>query len=507
MLFKKFTVIHPFMLAIFPTIFLFSQNVNSSPNEIILPILLTLGATILIWILINQLLKNKIKSGLIISIGLVLFFSYGHSFDLLDENFPSFPIFEKHLILLSIYIITFIVCSTYVIKKDKIFDNTTKISNVMSIVIIILPLVTIGQFYIIDNSSFIESEDEIGINQIDELDKFPDIYYIIPDAYAGSNALKTILNYDNTSFENFLKEKGFQISDESYSNYEASRFSIPSTLNMKYLDDIYSQTKSVNSMNKELSNFAHDNEVLKKFKSKGYTTYVIESGIQSWDTPTTDMKNVDYRLCHTSNILDTEFISILIQTTIINPVQAQLFAKDHRDKILCGFSELSEMPNKKNSPKFVLVHLMAPHPPYVFGSNGEELLPENLGLEDIEENFNEEFYLGQLEFVNLKMKKSVEKLLDTNNPPIIIIQSDHGMKESHSEDEYTNLFAKFSNFKAYYFPYEGRNIEFETTTPVNSFRVLFNLYFNDGYELLEDRIFVIDGKEYQFRDISKILKN
>ena len=505
--FKKFTVIHPFILAMFPIIFLYSQNVNTSPNEIILPVLLTLGSTVLIWILINQALKNKIKSGLIVSIGLVSFFSYGHSFNLLNENFPSFPIFEKHLILLTIYIITFIISSTYIIKKNKMFDNATKISNTISIVIIILPLVTIGQFYILDNPSFIESEDEIGINQIDKLNKLPDIYYIIPDAYAGSKSLKAILNYDNAGFENFLKEKGFQISDESYSNYEASRFSIPSTLNMKYLDDIYSQTKSVNSMNKELSNFAHDNEVLKKFKSKGYATYVIESGIQSWDTPTTDMKNVDYRFCHTSNALDTEFISILIETTIINPVQAQLFAKDHRDKILCGFAELSEMPNKKNSPKFVLVHLMAPHPPYVFGSNGEELLPENLGLKDIEENFNEEFYLGQLEFVNLKMKESVEKLLDTNNPPIIIIQSDHGMKESHSEDEYTKLFASFNNFKAYYFPYEGKNMEFETTTPVNSFRVLFNLYFDDGYELLEDRIFVIDGKEYQFRDITKILRN
>jgi hypothetical protein len=507
LLFIKNIVIHPFLLAIFPIIFLFSQNVNTSPNEIILPVLMVLGAIILIWILINQLLKNKIKSGLMVSTGLVLFFSYGHLFDLLDKNFPSFPIFEKHLILLSIYIITFIIFSTYVIKKNKMFDNITKISNVMSIVIIILPLITIGQFYIIDNPSFIESEDGIRINQIDELDKFPDIYYIIPDAYAGSKALKTILNYDNTSFENFLKEKGFQISDESYSNYESSRFSIPSTLNMKYLNDIYNQTKSVNSMNKELSNISYDTEVLKKFKSKGYTTYVIESGIQSWDTPTTDMKNVDYRLCHTSNALDTEFMSILIQTTIINPVQAQLFAKDHRDKILCGFSELSEMPNKKNTPKFVLVHLMAPHPPYVFGSNGEEILPESLGLKDIDENFNEEFYLGQLEFVNLKMKESIEKLLDTNNPPIIIIQSDHGMKESHSEDEYTKLFASFNNFKAYYFPYEGRNIEFETSTPVNSFRVLFNLYFDDGYELLEDRIYVIDGKEYQFRDITKILRN
>ena len=154
--FKKFTVIHPFILAIFPIIFLYSQNVNTSPNEIILPVLLILGSTVLIWILINQALKNKIKSGLIVSVGLVSFFSYGHSFNLLNENFPSFPIFEKHLILLTIYMIIFIIFSIYIIKKNKMFDNATKIINAMSIVVIILPLITIGQFYILDNPSFIE---------------------------------------------------------------------------------------------------------------------------------------------------------------------------------------------------------------------------------------------------------------------------------------------------------------------------------------------------------------
>ena len=72
---------------------------------------------------------------------------------------------------------------------------------------------------------------------------------------------------------------------------------------------------------------------------------------------TQDMKNTDYRFCHTSNVLDSEFFSELIRTTIINPIQAKLFAKDYREKVLCGFSELSKMANRSDTPKFVLVHL------------------------------------------------------------------------------------------------------------------------------------------------------
>ena len=83
---KKSLVIHPFLFAIFPIIFLFSVNVNSIfPEEIILPLFLVIGVTFLIWIALGFLLKSRIKSGFIVSIGLVLFFSYGHIYILLDD--------------------------------------------------------------------------------------------------------------------------------------------------------------------------------------------------------------------------------------------------------------------------------------------------------------------------------------------------------------------------------------------------------------------------------------
>jgi len=505
---SKFTVIHPFIFAVSPIIFLFSQNVNIFLEVIILPLLLIVTATFLLWILIGFLLKNYIKSGLIVSLGLVLFFSYGHLYDILRENFSRYPIFEMHLILLSVYMVVFIVISTYIIKKERKLNNATKILNVVALSIIILPLIGIGQFFIIDSYSVIESEDELeDSNQIAKLSKFPDIYYIIPDGYAGLKSLQTILNFDNSNFQNFLIEKGFFVAAESYSNYERTMFSITSTLNMNYINYIYDETKSVNVINKELFNLSRDTAVIKNFKSKGYTTYAIESGIKSWDTPTRNMKNIDYRFCYTSNALDSEFFSELIRTTIINPIQAKLFATDYREKVLCGFSELSKTENKSDTPKFVLVHLMIPHRPFVFGPTGEDILPENLKLNDNSVNLETtDLYLGQLEFMNFKMMNVIEKLLDTENPPVIIIQSDHGMRIDNSEDEYIQFLSGFNNFKAYYFPHEGRNMEFETTTPVNSFRILFNLYLDEEYELLEDKIYYkIDEKNYQFRDITEIL--
>jgi len=80
------------------------------------------------------------------------------------------------------------------------------------------------------------------------------------------------------------------------------------------------------------------------------------------------------------------------------------------------------------------------------------------------------------------------------------------MRGGEYENAYQQNVKKFNNFKAYYFPEKGRNLDFETSTPVNSFRILFNLYFDDDYKKLEDRIYVNSMAErFQFRNITDVL--
>ena len=112
------TVIHPFIFAIFPVFFLFTFNLNQlSFQDIIFPLIVTLSITFLLWILLSFIIKNKIKSAIIISIGLILFFTYGHIHNIIsDSDFIQSEI-ERHRYLLIPFIATFIVSLMNLIKN------------------------------------------------------------------------------------------------------------------------------------------------------------------------------------------------------------------------------------------------------------------------------------------------------------------------------------------------------------------------------------------------------
>jgi len=346
---KRALVIHPFLFAIFPIIFLFSVNVNSVfPEEIIFPLFFVIAITFLIWIVLSFLIKSRIKSGFIVSMGLVLFFSYGHIYILLDE-FQKDSDFS-HFILIIPGLVLFILGTYYFIRTKKSLKNPTKIVNVIAASLVIISLLGIGEYYItesfsqteieveskkthklIDPNTGTEIEVESKKQQVNtsETKKLPDVYYIILDGYSGSKSLEKILNYDNSEFTDFLLNKGFYIPNESYSNYIRTEFSIPATLNMKYLNYL-ADIKGLDSTEvKNLIKISRNNEVIQNFNSAGYTTYVIQAG----SVHTGEMKNIDYKLCGIKNELESEFGTILIRTTILNPVQVKLFSNDRRDRI------------------------------------------------------------------------------------------------------------------------------------------------------------------------------
>ena len=496
------TVIHPLLFAIIPIFFLFSNNVNSvSPSEIIVPLLLVIIIAFLIWIGLSFVLKNRIKSGFITSLGLILFFSYGHIYILLEESQKDVDL--SHLFLLIPTLALFGIGTYYFIKTKKPLNNATKIVNVVSVSILVISFYGIGEYFI----TGVYGSDELGESseenriQIANAESLPDIYYIILDAYAGSKALEIILNYDNSEFTDYLTEKGFYVTSDSFSNYPTTLFSISSTLNMKYLNYL-TEIKGIDSEDrKEIFQMSQDNLVVQNLKSKGYQIFSIEAG-----TFYTKLKNADFNVCAKNDSTTSQFSTMLIRTSILNPIHVKIFSGEYREKILCGFSELKQIADGNDGPKFVFAHLMIPHRPYLFGPNGEPINPKILTNNDKIEREDHDLYLGQLKFANKKIQEVVEKLTETDTPPVIIIQSDHGMRFGEADNRYEDRLKRFNNFKAYYFPGKGQSLEFETTTPVNSFRILFNLYFDEQYELLEDRIYFNNyQKPYQFRDVTDII--
>jgi len=503
----KSIVIHPFLFAIFPVLFLFSSNIEQLyVEEITVPVLIMITAAFLLWILLRLVLKDSIKSGLIVSLVLALFFSYGHIYMLLTNNGT---VNVSHELLLIPFAVSLFIGVSYFIKTQYTLQSVTTIVNVMAITLIGMSLLNIGMYYSEGNifsEDSRQSEDNLIIGASAE--SFPDIYFIILDEYSDTEILKKVLGYDNQEFIDYLIERGFYIAPKFYSNYAITTTSVPSTLIMDYIHVEQSPFPDGTGRfdRQYIQRLVDNNEVMLNLKSKGYEIYNINSA------SVTDAKIAiaDIHLCQDLAIVGSDLEILLFRTTMLNPVHVQLFGADQRDRILCNFSELSKLAAKTEKLKFVFVHINIPHKPYLFGPNGEPIEPETLELGQFAPFINER-YIDQTIFANKKMKPIIEEIRDKNSEAIIIIQSDHGMREGndfYGQDNKEFLEKRFGAFRAYYFPGKGQNLLFDETTAVNTFRVLFNLYFDDDYEILEDKIWgTVDRKEnyWKYRDETKTL--
>ena len=84
---RKSIIFHPLLFAIFPVIAIYSQNLNLLlPKDIIFPILLFLGFGAGLWILLYLIFKDLVKTGLITSLSIFLFFSFGHISSILYDS-------------------------------------------------------------------------------------------------------------------------------------------------------------------------------------------------------------------------------------------------------------------------------------------------------------------------------------------------------------------------------------------------------------------------------------
>ncbi len=511
---KKPVLIHPFLFGIFPVFFLYAQNIEQlSFSETLLPTIIVICFTILLFVMSKWVFKDYQKAGLLVSISLVLFFSYGHIWDVI-QGLPriGFILGRKRYILLS-YGILF-VCSIYLtLRKKKNLNNVTNFLNIVSVSLVLISLLNIGT-YKIKTRNLLHEKGSLGARELTKVDSVQtevlhDIYYIILDGYAGSSTLKEVYKYNNQEFVNYLIEKGFFLASKSRSNYATTFLSLASSLNMEYVNYLTDLARGESQDWRAAYQMIKDNKVVNFLKSKGYKYVHINSG---WG-PTDYNKYADLNIqCGRIN----EFLMIIIQTTILKAFEDFIIGDDSRARILCTFSRLSEL-NKMKEPKFVFAHILSPHPPYVFGANGE---PTPKAIYQMDRNVWElkEDYLNQLSFINKKVQTLIDTiLLRSEVPPIIVLQADHGSAStwwntgSSGWDEHPTelmLRERMGIFNAYYLPPGGNSLIFDSITPVNTFRLIFNIYFNMQFTLLSDKnYFSIYSNPYEFVDVTYIFNN
>jgi hypothetical protein len=509
---KKWFVIHPVLFAIFPVLYLFSYNIKEMLfSETIRPIIIVVSFTLLLWLLLALLIRNLHKAGVVASIFSLWFFSYGHLWTLAFGFFREMYLNLNENYFILCWVFTFAGSTFLVIRTRRNLKGLTHYLNLVSIFLIAIPVATIG-VYKVALKDYTINKEKIRAVPSEGAKRYPDIYYIILDGYARADILEEFYQYDNSAFLKGLAQKGFYIGSRSSSNYAQTNLSLASSLNLTYLDDLAEQVGPEFEDRLPLRKMVWSSRVTEFLKEHGFIIVSFSSGLKGAEIESADV-------LVPSPIYLSEFENLLLSSTAIPVLLEELPEKMrwqhnlHRRRLLFVFDHLADAA-KFEAPVFVFAHILAPHPPFVFGKNGEKVeFDKNFSYTDGAKYMGEgqyaDKYRNQLIFINKKIEAAVDEIIvKSAHPPIIILQADHGPGSmlEWANLENTNLKERLSIFNAYYLPEGGGEKLYPEITPVNTFRVIFNHYFGADLELLEDKCYFSTWRNpYKFIDVTDIV--
>jgi hypothetical protein len=435
------------------------------------------------------LLKDRIKAGISTSALLILFFSYGHIYNYLETTDLFGLVLGRHRLLAPAFVLISILLIGWVVRTRSNLQLLNSTLNWIAVAALLIPIYQIGSFEFRARetaASAAQEEERIAALQIPADQTAPDIFYIVVDAYARDDTLLEDHNLDNSPFLDQLEQMGFYIARCSQSNYSQTQLSLASSLNMSYLHDLGDQYAPGSSTRVGIQELIRHNLARQALEHLGYTTFAFETGFKG-----TQWEDADVYYSPSHGLLDrmqisgrlNDFEVMLLRTSAglllsdasgVLPgfIQANLDNPRfiHRQRILYSLEKLNQLPALPG-PKFVFAHLVIPHPPYVFGADGE--------FTDYDIDVDRG-YTNQIKYLNGQLLNLAENLIfNSEVPPIIIIQSDHGAIHSPPAKRLNIL-------STYFLPGETSQVLYDRLSPVNSFRLIFNIFFGGQYELLED---------------------
>jgi hypothetical protein len=439
------------------------------------------------------------RAGAVVLPFLIIFYSYGHVKNLLRDY--AHPL-ARNVILLPIAIGLFLGALFLVLRlsQSKLRQSVPYL-NLVSLLLLIFPVVSIigHEFRIASYLRVYRAKVESNSpDLVTYRGNLPDVYFIILDGYARSDVLQQELGLDNSEFLQGLRQQGFYVADCSMSNYASTEQSLATTLNMEYLEEMLARVPDGKWAEDYFAPWIQHSQVRRFFESLSYRTVSFYTGYywaqwidstyfmsdprleiisQESTTPEIGFLATPFEKAYTGTTLLLSLIEIyqeLIpvpkpEVTFLNGITGE------RAIVLFPLNNLQDIA-KLEGPKFVFLHLLLPHPPYVFGPNGEE---REIDTSDVQARLRA--YSDQVLFADSRILPLVDGLItQTDGNVIIIMEGDHGLID------YQEHWTRMANLSAYYFPDQDYSALYPQITPVNSFRVLLTQYFGQNLPLLKD---------------------
>ena len=472
----------PLLVAIYFPLLNYANNVELLNISSLLPllglsILVALGAYIVTSLIFRQ---QSYKTSLVTVIILILFNSYGNFYNIVkSQNIIDIThVYFLPLFLLVGITIIFIVSR---LKKDNP-NNIWRIFIIISVFLLAFNIIRIAPAEIRKLTRQNKVHSPVAVGEDIKKDR-PDIYFIIFDEFVGFEAMREYWeNPDVDLMVSFLQENGFFVAEESYASNRLGDTLHQIAIRLNYED------YPVDSDKETLYEAIVDNQVMRLLKENGYQTVTFDetSGQFGYPARGSIYADVNYEDdprvdTYDKAIVFDAFGRLVTDNSILSAISnfdsiAYAGLEEHKNMIFFTVNELGNL--QGDTPLFAYVHLLLPHSPFMFDENGHYI--------DQEFHTNWDYYLGNYNFSMKMLQQIVDNILASYGPedqPVIILQSDHGARNSSSSTDVDSLLVDYpEEFKALilnamYLPNCPDSPLTQDMDPINTFPIIFNCYF------------------------------
>lgn len=482
---------HPPLFAAYTVLSLYAANTALiPPEEVYAPLAIVLGACFVVWGVLWAVLRDLGRAATGASLAAVGFFSFGPTLDEIHHTewgrgwttsdlLPYWGAFWAALLIAGVW-------------KWRRFSAPTRGLNIAAVALVAFPAFAIVTAWIRGGKTVVAAKGSSHAASFSGTR--PDIFYVILDGYGRSDALKRDMNFDNSEFVEGLKKRGFYIAPDARSNYCQTELSLTSSLNMDFLPNVVPGFTPEGKDRAVLDDLMDRSRLSRTLRDYGYAYIGITSGFPGVHPLSADL------------ILKGPGGSSLFQSALLarTPFDNTTFGASsafdrRREDLKAAIENFGHLGAASIRPRFVFTHVLAPHPPFVFGPNGEAIRPHHMyaivdGSHFMQNGGTpEEYrngYTGQAQTIGRMMLKAIDELLaKEKTPPIIVIQGDHGPKMHLDQEllEKTDISEVFPILNAYYVPPKIRAALYPGISPVNSFRTILREQFGEPLPNLPDR--------------------
>lgn len=509
----------PVALAIFACLSLYGANNDYVVfSQVVRPLLVSVALALAAVGSLHWWGLSIERSSLIAALWIIVFYSYGHLYELIEGLRVGDALVGRHRYLLTAVLVLAGSLTWALARRRGPLTVPIQAASTSAAVAVLIAVVSgPGRALVAPEPPPRPAGGGAAWQQPSSgtADRLPDIYYIVLDGYAREDVLRRIYRMDNSDFLDDLESLGFYVAEAAVANYVQTRLSLAAALNMRYVDEI------ADGLGPELAEVRVDGSIMESrvqqiLSENGYEIVAFESGF-----PYTELTEADIYLTREAeprfeaqsagSLQLNSYEALLLNTTILRiPLEwaernrmraaAQVYSRPHHDHRLRIRYALMKLPEvaRLEGHQFVFVHILAPHPPFVFDAEGEPRVPlRPYSLSDgssyLVEGSRSEYvdsYRQQVQFLNGELAETVEKILANSEvPPVIILQGDHGPGAylDWNSAAGTDLEERTSILNAVYLQGERSEEFYSGLSSVNTFRVVFNWLFDPDEAILADR--------------------